>query len=248
MHLGITDLAGQLRRLDQFSEIELAPFWLVAGLIFVYLLLIGPLDFFLHRNVTRRMALSWVSFPLWVVLFSAGAYWGAGRLKGDKLRINQVDLVDIDAASRNVRGTTWLNLFSPETTEYDLSLEPQIAGQEAGGKRDLLWSWMGLPGPARWAAWNMPRRGRAACLSRIAFRRNSTPRSACRYPSGRRKALRDAGAVRRPRRGSATHGRRGQRGRRTAHQPVVRYFDRQRSGLRPLGLFAGRYRAGPARC
>ncbi len=69
-------------------------------------------------------------------------------MKGDKLRINQVDLVDIDAASRNVRGTTWLNLFSPETTEYDLSLEPQIAGQEAGGKRDLLWSWMGLPGPA----------------------------------------------------------------------------------------------------
>ncbi len=83
VHLGITDLAGQLRgALDQFSEIELAPFWLVAGLIFVYLLLIGPLDFFLHRNVTRRMALSWVSFPLWVVLFMRRGLLGSGPLEG----------------------------------------------------------------------------------------------------------------------------------------------------------------------
>ncbi len=149
VHLGITDLAGQLRgALDQFAGVELAPFWLVAALIFVYLLLIGPLDFLLHRKLTGRMALSWVTFPFWVLLFSAGAYWGAERLKGNQLRVNQVDLVDVDVASNRVRGTTWLNLFSPETTQYDLSLAPQIAGLDATSKRESLWSWMGLPGPA----------------------------------------------------------------------------------------------------
>lgn len=149
VHLGITDLAGQLRgALDQFSGVELAPFWLVAALIFIYVLLIGPIDYVLHRNVTRRMTLTWITFPFWVLLFSAGAYWGADRLKGSQLRVNQVDLVDIDVASQRVRGTTWVNLFSPETTDYDLSLAPRFAGRDESAKSDLLWSWMGLPGPA----------------------------------------------------------------------------------------------------
>jgi hypothetical protein len=88
-------------------------------------------------------------FPCWVLLFSAGAYWGAERLKGSQLRINQVDLVDIDVASKQARGTTWLNMFSPETREYDLSLQPEPEGaDEKIRATKTLWSWMGLPGPA----------------------------------------------------------------------------------------------------
>ncbi|HUY88145.1 MAG TPA: hypothetical protein VMV10_05400 [Pirellulales bacterium] len=147
-HLGLTDLAGQLRgALDQYAEVELAPFWLVAGLIVVYLLLIGPIDFFLHRRLTRRMGLTWLTFPFWVLLFSAGAYWGAGRLKGDTLRVNQVDLVDFDVASQRVRGTTWLNVFSPETRLYDLSLAPRLPAVDPAEPTETLWSWMGMPGP-----------------------------------------------------------------------------------------------------
>lgn len=146
-HLGLTDLAGQLRgALDQFPEVELAPFWLVASLILVYGLLIGPIDFFLHRKLTRRMGLTWITFPFWVLLFSAGAYWGAGRMKGRKLRVNQVDLVDFDVASRQVRGTSWLNVFSPETTAYDLSLRPRLAASDPAEPTEVLWSWMGMPG------------------------------------------------------------------------------------------------------
>ena len=148
-HLGLTDLAGQLRgSLDQFPQVELAPFWLVAALVLAYGLLIGPIDFLLHRQLTRRMGLTWLTFPFWVVLFSAGAYWGAGRLKGDKLRINQIDLVDFDAGSQRVRGTTWLNVFSPETASYDLSLSPRLAATDPAEPVESLWSWLGMPGPA----------------------------------------------------------------------------------------------------
>lgn len=148
-HLGLTDLAGQLRgALDQYADVELAPFWLVAGLVFVYMLLIGPIDYFLHRRLTRRMGLTWLTFPCWVLVFSAGAYWGAGRLKGDKLRVNQVDLVDFDVASQRVRGTTWLNVFSPETKLYDLSLAPRLEAVDPAEPTEKLWSWMGMPGPA----------------------------------------------------------------------------------------------------
>ena len=54
MHYGYDDLAGQLRSaLDRFTGVRLAPFWLVAGLIVAYILLIGPGDYFFLRKVVR---------------------------------------------------------------------------------------------------------------------------------------------------------------------------------------------------
>ncbi|HJT34128.1 MAG TPA: hypothetical protein VJ783_18925 [Pirellulales bacterium] len=147
-HLGLIDLSGQLRAaLDQFRGVELAPFWLVAALAGVYIVLAGPADYFLLRALGRRMALTWITFPLLVVIFCGGAYWAAHRLKSERLIVNQVDLVDVDAASQKIRGTTWFNLFSPVTTTYDLSLPPHPAGDK-DAPRQVWLSWQGLPGGA----------------------------------------------------------------------------------------------------
>lgn len=147
-HLGLIDLSGQLRAaLDQFHGVELAPFWLVAALAGVYIVLAGPADYFFLRALGRRMALTWITFPLLVVLFCGGAYWAAHRLKSERLIVNQVDLVDVDVVSQKVRGTTWFNLFSPITTTYDLSLSPHSTGDE-DALRQVWLSWQGLPGGA----------------------------------------------------------------------------------------------------
>lgn len=146
VHLGLVDLSGQLRStLDQFQGVSLAPFWAVAALAVVYIALVGPLDFLLLKTVFRRMEWTWVTFPLIVLLFCGGAAWAAHRLKGGRLLVNQIDLVDVDLASGRVRGTTWFNLFSPATTTYDLSLKPRVPGQHAGASETIL-SWYGLPG------------------------------------------------------------------------------------------------------
>lgn len=146
-HLGLVDLSGQLRAtLDQFRGVNLAPFWAVAALAVVYIALVGPLDFLLLKTVFRRMEWTWITFPLIVVLFCGGAVWAAYRLKGDRLLLNQVDLVDIDLASGRVRGTSWFNLFSPATTTYDLSLRSQVPGQNDRQGNESVLSWQGLPG------------------------------------------------------------------------------------------------------
>ncbi|HEX5446111.1 MAG TPA: hypothetical protein VFW87_19950, partial [Pirellulales bacterium] len=146
--LGLVDLSGQLRAaLDQFHGVTLAPFWLVAALAAIYIALAGPADYFLLRALGRRMALTWITFPLLVALFCGGAYWAAHRLKGDRLIINQLDLVDVDTASGNIRGTTWFNVFTPETANYDFTLAP--ASRDATvAAADVLLSWQGLPGGA----------------------------------------------------------------------------------------------------
>lgn len=149
MHFGYSDLSGQLRSaLDNFAGVQLAPFWLVAGLIVVYILLIGPGDYFFLRKVVRRMEWTWVTFPLIVGLVCIGAYVLAYRLKGDRLRVNQIDLVDVDAVSGKMRGTSWLNVFSPRMESFDFSFDP--CGPEGSAEVGAgVWTaWLGLPGSA----------------------------------------------------------------------------------------------------
>jgi hypothetical protein len=149
MHYGFADLSGQLRSaLDSFTGVRIAPFWLVAGLIVGYLLLIGPGDYFFLRKLVGRMVWTWVSFPLVVVLVCLGAYVLAHRLKGDQLRLSQVDLVDVDAASGLLRGTAWLNVFSPRMEAFNLSVEPRLADGRAAPDARRWTGWLGLPGGA----------------------------------------------------------------------------------------------------
>ncbi len=141
MHHGYSDMSGQMRSaLDQFAGVRLAPFWLVAGLIVVYILLIGPGDFFFLRKYVGRMEWTWLTFPLIVVLVSLAAYVLAHRLKGNQPRVNQINLVDVDAESGRMRGAAWLNVFSPRTESFDLSVRPR-----ATDARPLM-AWLGLPG------------------------------------------------------------------------------------------------------
>jgi hypothetical protein len=149
MHQGYSDLSGQMRSaLDRFSGVRLVPFWLVAGLIVVYILLIGPGDYFFLRKVVGRMEWTWLTFPLIVVLVCAGAYVLAYKLKGNQLRVNQVDLVDVDAASSRIRGTTWLNVFSPRMESFNFSVEPRQPEGGAASDARVWTAWLGLPGSA----------------------------------------------------------------------------------------------------
>jgi hypothetical protein len=146
MRPGFEDISGQLRSaLDEFTGVRLVPFWAVVAGILVYILLIGPADYFFLRRL-RHMEWTWFTFPLVVIVFSAGAYWLAYRLKGDQLRTNQIDLVDVDTAGGMVRGTTWANVFSPRAESYNLGLRPILPDGKTAEDARVLFSWLGLPG------------------------------------------------------------------------------------------------------
>ena len=143
------DMTGQLRStLDQFEGVRVVPFSVVAGLIILYILLIGPGDFFLLKRVIKRMEWTWITFPLIVAGVSLAAYFLAHCLKGDQLRVNQVDVVDVDAASGFVRGTSWWNIFSPRMEHFTLSVEPYGDKNTTIEHRESYATWLGLPGHA----------------------------------------------------------------------------------------------------
>ena len=143
---GYNDLAGQLRSaLDVPRDVCLAPFFVVALLVIVYILLIGPGDYFLLRRLGRGMSWTWITFPTIVVLFAAGAYLAAHWLKGDQLRVSQIDLVDIDAEG-TARGASWFSLFSPRGESFDLSVRPRLPDGQPPQQASLSLAWLGKAG------------------------------------------------------------------------------------------------------
>ncbi len=148
-HFGFRNIAGQLRSaLDLFADVGLLPFSLVAGMMVVYVLLIGLGDYFFLRKVVGRMRWTWLTFPVVVLVVCVVAYFLAGGLKGDRVRVNQVDLLDVDTTSGRVRATSWMNLFSPRVDRYNLAIRPQLPGGGEPEKAQRLLAWLGLPGEA----------------------------------------------------------------------------------------------------
>ncbi len=149
MHNRYNDLSGQLRSaLDVFTGVRTIPFSLIALLIIFYIILIGPGDYFFLRKLVRRMEWTWLSFPIIVLAISGAAYMLAYHLKGDQLRVNQADLVDVDAASGFLRGATWLNIFSPRMESFNLSLQPLLTDGRPDANPQSWFAWLGLQGGA----------------------------------------------------------------------------------------------------
>jgi hypothetical protein len=131
------ELAVDLKRqLESFQEVPVISFGWVALLILFYIVLIGPLDYFILKRVFKRLELTWITFPALVLIVSVAAYATAYYVKGDDLRINKIDLVDMDLHdSGQVYGHSWFTLFSPRIQNYTIGLEP--AAPKWGGRWDV---------------------------------------------------------------------------------------------------------------
>jgi hypothetical protein len=142
------DLAGVLYRImDRPPGVTLVPFGWVAFFVFLYIMLIGPGDYFFLKKVVKRMELTWVTFPLIVIAVSTLAYLGAYALKGSELKIVKVDAVDIDQIDHLMRGATWTTLFSPQNRDYDVTVSPTAPTAPPPRQTEKLVSAFGPPDP-----------------------------------------------------------------------------------------------------
>ncbi len=130
------ELGVDLKRdLESFGDVPVISFGWVALFILFYIALVGPLDYLLLKKVFKRLELTWITFPIMVLIVSVAAYATAYYFKGDDLRINKIDLVDIDLQGPGqVYGQSWFTLFSPRIRNYTIGLEP--AAPEWGGRWD----------------------------------------------------------------------------------------------------------------
>ena len=144
-HIGFTDIAGQMRAgLEQFRNVPVITFTLVALLVVLFILFIGPADYFFLKKVTGRMEFTWITFTLLCAAFGALAWYLSSVMKSSEIQINQLEIVDIDSQTGQLQANLWAHIYSPTTASYDLSLDRQ---SKLFGELDERWlTWQGLPG------------------------------------------------------------------------------------------------------
>ena len=145
VRLGFTDIVGQLfAPMEQFSKVQFVPFTAIAILIGLYILCIGPLDYFLLRKVFKRMELTWITFPLISLLFCGLAVGISFWSRPHALQANQLEIIDIDATDASCRGFVWTNFYSPTGDVLDVRM-PAKNSLDLSVEESMT-SWHGQPG------------------------------------------------------------------------------------------------------
>lgn len=148
---------------DTFDDIPVVSFGYVAFLIALYILLIGPVEYYFLKRVFGRLELTWLTFPVIVLTVCVAAYLTAAGLKGRELKVNKVDVVEVVAATDpatgkpggRVYGTTWFTVFSPRIDTYTVAVTPADGWASGTASTPGVVSWVGSP-----------RSGRASLLRR----------------------------------------------------------------------------------
>ncbi len=136
--LSLDGLFGAMIDSRQVRKLPVAALLL---LLVVYLVVIGPFDQWILKRTGKQMW-TWVTFPLYVVLFSGLIYFIGYRLRAGDLEWNEIQVVDQlprpDGAM--LRGRTWASIYSPANARYRLASDLPFATlrgefQQSGGNR-----------------------------------------------------------------------------------------------------------------
>ena len=137
---GVSDLHSQLAGiLDYFPEVRRASNWNVIGMLAAYLLVVGPLDWFLVHRLLGKPQLTWVTLPAWVLFAGWWASSVADSNNGDQTAARHIEFFDVAADTGVQRTSAWFSLYSPDTRRLDLSWKrsASVAGDAVEGSNRL---------------------------------------------------------------------------------------------------------------
>ena len=126
-HSGAAALASNplILSLNDFPDFKPINFFFVGVFLFVYVILIGPVDYFVLKRL-KKLHWTWLTFPAIAVASSLIAFLllSSGRVAG--FHANSVSVVNASADARHISGHTVLTMLSPKQKEYPVALENAI--------------------------------------------------------------------------------------------------------------------------
>ncbi|HTE66557.1 MAG TPA: hypothetical protein VK736_09905, partial [Candidatus Binatia bacterium] len=104
---------------SQLPSLALPPIGGLIGLLGAYILLIGPINYLVLRRLDRR-EWAWITMPILIVAFAAGAYGFGSLLRGSDLIVNEVAIVRGSPGTTEGTAQIYLGVFSPSRGTYQL--------------------------------------------------------------------------------------------------------------------------------
>lgn len=120
--LSIAMRGGSLSQpLANIPALDLPAWWLIGALVFVYVMLVGPVNYFVLRAVGRR-ALAWVTIPVIALVASAGAYGTSVATKGTAVLANEVSVVHVEPGSSRAYLEQYTGIMAPTRGDYQVGI------------------------------------------------------------------------------------------------------------------------------
>jgi hypothetical protein len=105
--------------LYNISEMRPLSIWWVILLLGTLAVLLGPVDYKILKRLDR-LPLTWLTCTFWIVLFSVGAYYGVRALRGGKLQMRVVSVLDGIENNDRVWSTNYSGLFASRSDDYQI--------------------------------------------------------------------------------------------------------------------------------
>jgi len=96
----------------------------VLGLILLYIVVIGPVNFLLLRRL-NRVELAWVTTPVLVALFLGAAYAASFMLRGTSPQVTQLAVIQGVEGVETGQATAFVGVFSPQRRSYNVRFGPE---------------------------------------------------------------------------------------------------------------------------
>ncbi len=125
---GFTSIDNAVGALVDSRQVRKLPVGWLLLLLGIYLAVIGPVDYLVLKRWNRQ-TLTWLTFPAYVVLFSAAIWLIGYRLRAGDTEWNELHLVDVLPLGDRFewRGRTYASLYSPANARYRLAAHEAFA-------------------------------------------------------------------------------------------------------------------------
>ncbi|MBW7988931.1 MAG: hypothetical protein FVQ84_02765 [Planctomycetes bacterium] len=104
--------------LYNISEMRPLSIWWVILLLITLAVLLGPVDYKMLKS-KDCLPLTWLTCSFWIMLFTVGAYYGVQALRGGKMQLRVVSVLDGIESSNQAWSTDYCGLFASGSDDYE---------------------------------------------------------------------------------------------------------------------------------
>jgi len=119
--ISLAQIAGNqvMEHLYQLKQMRPLSIWWVILTLTALALLLGPVDYLVLKRLDR-LPWTWVTSTTWIVIFTVGAYYGVQALRGGRMQLRAISVLDGVGGVDDAWATCYAGLFSPRSADYQL--------------------------------------------------------------------------------------------------------------------------------
>jgi hypothetical protein len=152
---GYDDLAGQVRgTLQEFPPVRAGSLPLITSIILAFLLLVGPVDYFIIARLWRRPLWTWWTLLGWTVVAGAAIGLIGQAWKPSQGLTNRLELLDVDMVTGVQRGQAFVHQYAGVSGAFDFAAQARplktatATSPTSTATLPTRVSWDGQPGPS----------------------------------------------------------------------------------------------------